>query len=105
MEKCPFKPFATTVDNVKNDPVSLPPPPTPDPKGMPIFGAVRVVRGVENDTSGLPLFSMIDFPRLSPVFQTNFFQFSLTVFIVSGEFSPKCGTLTWWGGLSGLIKY
>ncbi len=19
--------------------------------------------------------------------------------------SPKCGTLTWWGGLSGLIKY
>ncbi len=24
---------------------------------------------------------------------------------VTQHTSPKCGTLTWWGGLSGLIEY
>ncbi len=27
------------------------------------------------------------------------------IFSVYFPTSPKCGTLTWWGGLSGLIKY
>ncbi len=46
-------------------------------------------------------------------------NFNLKLFFISSVFlavlsakvnlishsSPKCGTLTWWGGLSGLIKY